>query len=383
MNILYVITRGDTIGGAQVHVMDMARRVIADGNLATVAVGSYGPMFDELKASKVPVVRVPALQKAIHPINDLRAVVHLRDVIRQVRPDLVSCHSSKAGIIGRIAARLCSTPCIFTAHGWSFTEGTSATGRFVYSRVERLLAPLAARIICVSEGDRQLGLNAHISSSRMVTIHNGMPAIPDHHLAQPASARPMRVVMVARFDAQKDQSTLIRALVNVPNVRVDFVGDGPTRAACMALAERLGLAGRVGFLGIRRNISRILADADAFALISNWEGFPRSTLEAMRAGLPVVVSDVGGAVEAIEPGVTGFAVPRGDVQAVASAISTLAEDVELRRRMGEAARVRFQRNFTFEQMYRQTNEVYADSYRIPASLVPLPGVSIEKQSIRH
>lgn len=383
MNILYVITRGDTIGGAQVHVADLSRRMIADGHLATVAIGSYGPFFDELAASDIPVVHAASLQKSINPVRDARAVLELRSIIKRINPDLVSCHSSKAGIIGRIAAHVSDTPCIFTAHGWSFTDGKSRQSRFIYSRTERLLAPWAENIVCVSEHDRQLGLQAGISASRLTTIHNGMPAISSDYIASPVSEKPMRLVMIARFDAQKDQKTLIRAVASVPDVDVEFVGDGPTIQACMSLVKQLGLTERVKFLGARSDVPRILSRADAFALISNWEGFPRSTLEAMRAGLPVVVSNVGGAAEAVVSGITGFTVPRGDVQAVSQAISELANDADLRQRMGNAGLARFEDAFTFERMYRSTSDIYASSYRIPANLVPLPGVSMEKPSFRR
>jgi len=382
LNILYVITRGDSIGGAQTHLLDFARGHVAARHQMTTVIGTRGPLFDELTALGVPTIELPSLKKEIHPLADARAIRDLVRVIKRVQPDVVSCHSSKSGIVGRIAARICKVPCVFTAHGWAFTEGVPQPGRFLYRWIERSLAPLAARIICVSEHDRQLALAAGIDPRRLVTVHNCMPDIPPDLRAQPRQDGPLRLTMVARFDLQKDHSTLLQAVAQVEDVHVNLVGSGPTMEIHRLLARHLGIERRVSFLGTRRDVAQILAASDAFALISNWEGFPRSTLEAMRAGLPVIVSDVGGAAEAVEPGITGFVVPPGDVAAVAHAIHQLARDEDLRLRMSKAARKRYQDEFTFDRMYHETVDVLSAS--VPRLLdSPGNGVSASRLGERR
>jgi glycosyltransferase involved in cell wall biosynthesis len=168
--------------------------------------------------------------------------------------------------------------------------------------------------------------------------------------------------MVARFEEQKDHATLFRALAGLGDLawQLELVGDGPLFSEAVALAKQLGIASRTQFLGFRRDVTRRLADAQVFLLITNWEGFPRSILEAMRAGLPVVASDVGGNAESVRDGETGFIVPRGDVASLRTALARLIADPELRMRFGALGRRRFEERFTFERMCEKTFAVYRD-----------------------
>ncbi len=160
--------------------------------------------------------------------------------------------------------------------------------------------------------------------------------------------------MTARFQEPKDHETLFRALTTLPEVEVDLVGDGPDMEEAMALANRLQLGPRVHFLGQRLDVPEILARSHIFVLCSRWEGFPRSTLEAMRAGLPVVVSNVGGAPEAISEGVTGFLVNPQDREHLAERLRDLVRSPDLRRKMGQAGRDRYEAEFSFGTMLDRT-----------------------------
>lgn len=358
MRIMFVITRGNVIGGAHVHVRDLGRRLVEDGHTVQVVVGGAGTFTDELGRADLPWVSCPHLQREISPAADLWAVREVDQLVRAFAPDLVSTHSSKAGVVGRVACRASSTPCLFTAHGWAFTEGVPLVRRTGYRWLEQLTAPLATRIICVSEHDRRLGLAAGMDSWRLVTVFNGMPDVPERLRAQPGVGGQPRIVMVARFDRQKDHATLLEAVRDLPDARLDLVGDGPRLDVARRAVCRLGLTERVRFLGDRRDVAEVLARSHIFVLTSNWEGFPRATLEAMRAGLPTIVSDVGGAGDAVAEGVSGYRVARGDVGAVRDRLSQLIGDARLRERMGQAARARYTAAFSFDRMYEQTLAVY-------------------------
>jgi glycosyltransferase involved in cell wall biosynthesis len=167
--------------------------------------------------------------------------------------------------------------------------------------------------------------------------------------------------MVARFSVQKDHTAMFQALQRVPNVELELIGDGPEMQAARRLCHKCGLSDRVVFLGSRNDVAERLAHGHLFCLISKWEGFPRSTLEGMRAGLPTVVSNVGGAGEAVLEGKTGFVIPRGNVDVLAHKLTTLVNNAELRRRMGAAAREHFLANFTFDRMFDRTLQVYEDA----------------------
>ncbi|MGH7527552.1 MAG: glycosyltransferase, partial [Gemmatimonadales bacterium] len=254
MKIAYVVTRADPIGGAQVHVRDLAAAIREDGFEPTVIVGGEGLFTDSLREAGIPTVVVPHLVAPISPARDPVALGQIRRALGRLRPDLVSTHSSKAGILGRMAARSLRLPVLFTAHGWSFSPGVPQLMAACYRLIERRAAPLADRIITVSEFDRTLALSSGVATSRqLITIHNGMPDVAPSLRADPGRSPP-RLVMVARFEKQKDHVTLLRAMAGLEAYpwELDLVGDGPLMPAAQALAAKLGLGGRVRVLGQRK-----------------------------------------------------------------------------------------------------------------------------------
>jgi glycosyltransferase involved in cell wall biosynthesis len=289
-------------------------------------------------------------------------LAELRRALAALAPDIVATHSSKAGVLGRLAARSLRIPAIFTAHGWSFTPGIPSANAAIYRRIERVAGALSSRIITVSEFDRRLAVEAGIAvGDRIVTIHNGIPDTPPSLRADPGRD-PVRLVMIARFEAQKDHSTLLRALGGLTHQAwtLDLVGNGPLMGAMQALASQLGIAERVSFLGQRMDVPEILARSQVSLLVTNWEGFPLSIIESMRAGLPVIASDVGGIVEAVSQGVTGYVIPRGAVELLQQRIASLLSDTNSRRALGANGRARFEQQFTLEQAVAKTLSVYRD-----------------------
>jgi glycosyltransferase involved in cell wall biosynthesis len=370
MRVVYVVTRSDAIGGAHVHVHDLAVALRRAGHEAIVLSGQAGPFGAELAAHGVPHYPLRHLVRPISPWHDAAALLEIRRYLRWLRPDLVSAHSSKAGWLCRVVAATLGTPVLFTAHGWAFTTGVPALAARFYRLAERLTAGLADRIITVSEYDHQLALRyGVVAAAKLVTVHNGMPDIPAGDRARP-DRLPPRLVTIARLEPQKDHGTLLRALAQLQGLawELDVIGDGPLRSQTVALATALGIDRRVRFLGARRDIAKQLAQHQLFALISHWEGFPRSILEAMRAGLPVVASNVGGVRESVTEGETGFLVARQDVVGVRARLALLLTDPELRARLGAAGRRRYERHFTFTRMLDETLAIYATVARRPITV---------------
>jgi glycosyltransferase involved in cell wall biosynthesis len=362
VKIAFLITKADPIGGAQIHVRDLAVALQADGHGATVLTSGEGPFVDSLRAQRVPTIILRHLRGPIAPMHDVLALREIRAVLADVRPDLLAAHSSKAGILGRLAGRSLRMPVVFTAHGWAFTPGVPVPQAALYRRIERFIAPLASRIITVSEFDRRLALEARIApSDRVVTVHNGMPEIPAGLQADPARTPP-RLVMVARFQPQKDHATLLRALGGMRDRpwELDLIGNGPLAEDMQSLAASLGLDGRVHFLGRRTDVEQLLARAQISVLATNWEGFPLSILEAMRAGLPVVASEVGGISESVRDEETGYLVPRGDVDRLRDRIGRLLDAPALRARLGSEGRARFEQHFTLRASVDKTVAVYRE-----------------------
>jgi glycosyltransferase involved in cell wall biosynthesis len=358
--IAFIITRHSEYGGAQIHVRDLAKMINDRGHRAVILTGAKGFVAEDAENLGVEVIEVPSLVREIHPLKDIKAIYDVARVLRRISPDLVSTHSSKAGIIGRVAAKLCKIPAIFTAHGWAFTDGISERKRKVYTFAEKLCAPLAAKIITVSEFDQKIALLANVCpKDKMVAIHNGMPDIelPERVARNPGD--PLRLVMIARFSPQKNHALLISALSTIRdrNWTLTLAGGGDDSVTKMQ-AKIQKIDHKINFLGERRDVPNLLAAADAFCLISNWEGFPRAIIEAKRAGLPVITSDAGGSAEAIEEGETGYVVGKDARGSIAESISKLIDDPERVERMGAAARARYERLFTFDRMAERTFEVY-------------------------
>jgi len=363
VKLVYLITRSDAIGGAHIHVRDLSQTMMKDHEV-TVMVGGEGPFTEQLRERKIPYVSLKNLVRAIHPVKDAKAVVEVARRLRELRPDLISTHSAKAGWLGRTVGRALRIPTLFTAHGWSFTEGVPAMQRRVYIEVERLTAKLATKVITVSEYDRELALKHRIApGEKIITVHNGVHDVDRAHRAkQGPSGSPVRLISVARFEAQKDHPLLIRALASLRDRawELTIVGDGPLMAESQQLAKDLGVFERIHFLGLRKNVGELLAASDAFVLVTNWEGFPRSILEAMRAGLPVISSSVGGCAESVTEGVTGYLVPRGDQVTLTDRLALLMDRPELRAQLGANGRARYEAEFTFERLLANTQAVYRD-----------------------
>ncbi|MCX8053042.1 MAG: glycosyltransferase family 4 protein [Armatimonadetes bacterium] len=357
MKVLYAIARS-VPGGAQTNVMDLIGHL---GNELEPGLVTFEPGFltDRARAMNVPTWVVPAPTNSITPLRDLSALRSILRVIREFKPDLVHAHSTKSGIIARVAARIAGVPSVFTAHGWAFTEGVSERRRKIAIAVERMVAPLAARIICVSNYDRELALRCGVGNpDQIVVIPNGIEA---SDLSSSYTQRDnVRCVMVGRFSPSKDQPALIRAVSKVEEIELLLVGDGELIEESKSLAFDLGIRDRVRFLGSRNDVPQILADCDIFALVSRWEGLPYAILEAMRAGLPVVASDVGGVSEAVVDGETGYLVPRGDVNSLSERLRYLARHPEERRRLGESGRHRCLTHFTLSKMVESTLAVYRE-----------------------
>jgi len=229
--------------------------------------------------------------------------------------------------------------------------------------LEKRASSLSGAIICVSEYDRQLALRLGVGNESLITrIHNGVPDVRADQRSIVKSSGPIRVVCVARLDVPKEHVLLLEAMATIDKLPwvLELIGDGPLTAVARQRARDLGIADRVMFSGLCNDVPSRLAVADVFVLASAWEGLPLSILEAMRAGLPVVASDVGGVAESVNDGVTGFLVPKGDKAVLADRLMRLLVDATLRKQMGRAGRTIYERDFAFAVMYQRTLKIYTD-----------------------
>jgi glycosyltransferase involved in cell wall biosynthesis len=261
-----------------------------------------------------------------------------------------------------LAARALKIPVIHTSHGFLFGGRENTLPGYFYRFVEKIASGAADRVICVSESEYLLALDLHvIKPDKLRKVYNGLPDVDSACWAKPAQ-EPPRLISVARFAEPKDHLTLLQALagLNDLNWHLDLVGDGPQQKFVESLAGDPRLAGKVSILGMRSDVMELLAKSSLFILSSKREGFPISILEAMRAGLPVIATEVGGVAEAIIDGETGYLVPVGDKVLMQKRICALVEDPKLRKQMGDKGRERFLQHFTLEKMAEKTFDIYRE-----------------------
>lgn len=356
MRIARIIARLNVGGPAQHAIflsagLDPARFVTT---LITGTAGSHeGDLTAEARARGVTPVCIPELGRRIHPTYDLVALGKLVTLLRRLRPDLVHTHTAKAGALGRVAALLTGAPAILhTFHGHVLDGYFSPSLSRLFLQIERALARITDRIITVSPQVRRDLLARGVGRPEQVeVIPVGLDldrflhgAASPAHLRQtlPISAGAPLLGIVGRLVAIKDHSTLFQALVLLqsqgPSPHLIVVGDGEGREALARMAQELGLAPRVHFLGWRNDLEAILGELDVVICCSKNEGTPVALIEAMAAGVPVLATDVGGVGDLILHGETGWLVPPGDPPALSRAIRDLLADPERRARPLPAAR---------------------------------------------
>ncbi len=319
---------------------------------------------------------IPTLIREIRPLKDLLAFWTLVRLFRRERPAIVHTHTSKAGVLGRLAAWWCGVPAIVhTPHGHVFYGHFNALWSRVFVLVERMLARVTTRLIALTEAERDDHLEEGVGrADQFVVIPSGIDLERFRSVDRIRNQRPVWfpcpsdsfvVGSVGWLTPVKGHRFLIEAAARLkpsfPNLHVVLIGNGGLRAELSVLVQRRGLHDSVHFLGERDDVEVCLAAMDLFVLPSLNEGMGRALVEAMAAGLPVIASRVGGVPALIEHGRTGLLVPPGDPDALAEAIRQVLDRPDWARRMGQAASQRIGRTFEAAAMVRAIEHVYAQA----------------------
>lgn len=369
MKILYLITKSEA-GGAQTHIFQMASFLIKKGNKVAVMAKPGG--FLEIILKQIGAKFYPNIffSSFFSPFTVFSALRKIEKAVNDFKPDLVSCHSSLAGFLGRLAIKN-KIPTVFTAHGWAFTEGVSFFKKFLAQRAERWVSRCCSKIICVCKHDKELALKHKIAPEEKLTvIHNGVE-IPDT-LLEKAFDTPLKIVFIGRFALQKNQLLFCQAFQELPDelkqkANICFIGKGPLKPQAENFVKQNNLSGYIEFLGElkRVDIFQILESSHILALISNWEGFPRAILEAMAFGLAIIATDIAGVGEAVSQD-CGILVKRGDKQAIKQALEKLLLNPNLVQKMGKASRQRASRLFPLSKMLSETEKIYKELLNAPS-----------------
>lgn len=356
MRILHVIESLE-FGGAEKVVIDLANEMAARHEVVICCVKRLG----DLAASVDPRIRVFCLDKGEG--NDIRVPLRLARLLHRERVEVLHAHNWGVYLEAALAGLFARTPvCIHTVHGQYMGYPPGRGSRFkraLRHGLERFLARRFAKIVTVSDSiQRYVVAEIGITADRLLTIHNGI------RMASPLMAKrsgnAIMCITVGRLAEVKNQAMMLRAFhaATDAEARLWLVGDGPERVRLEALARELGLNERVVFTGFRQDIADLLARSDVFLMSSNYEGISIAVLEAMRAGLPVIGTRVGGMPETVQDGRTGLLVAPGDIAGMADALRRLLASPAERVRLGMAARKFLETEFSIENMVARYEQVY-------------------------
>ncbi|MCC7172473.1 MAG: glycosyltransferase [Planctomycetes bacterium] len=337
--IVHVITKLE-LGGAQQNTLDTCARLDRSRFRVALLTGPDGAL--DSAAARIPDLDfriVPDLVREVSPLRDLRAWRTLRGHVRSFAEDgapvLVHTHSSKAGILGRLAARSAhATRVVHTVHGFGHPAFGSALARRAALAAERHVAPMTDAFVVVAQANADEGRVLGLFADKPVElIRSGFdvnafrePGITRDEARAALGLSPTAPVVgvVACFKPQKAVADFLTAFAHVRSHVKDavaiVVGDGELRTPLERLRAHLGLDAVVSFVGWRDDVPRILRALDAFVLTSRWEGLPRAVVQAMAAHVPVVATAADGTADVVKDGVTGVLCPIGDVDAIAAGI---------------------------------------------------------------
>jgi len=363
IRVLQTIRQGK-IGGGESHVLDLVATLNRTRFEPVVLAFTDGPMIQALQKMEVP-AHVIASEKAF----DISVWKQVKRFLQQQQIDMVHVHGTRANTNVLWAARSLQLPLIYTIHGWSFHEGLNPMMKRARIAAEKFITRKAQVNICVSEANRQTGLQA-FGSFHAEVIRNGVnlqkfdPAViyPDVKTAAGIPADHLVVGYIARMTYQKDPVTMIRAFAaatqQVKDVTLLMVGGGELKQTAIDTAQALGIADKVVFLDFRQDVPAVLKAMDIYCLPSLWEGFPIGVLEAMAMGKAVIATDVDGTREAVTHEQNGLLVPPANPEALTAAMVRLLQDFYLRKQLQQKAVKTIQTTYNVTGMTRRIENIY-------------------------
>jgi glycosyltransferase involved in cell wall biosynthesis len=380
IRVLRVIARLN-VGGPALHVSYLTRMLDERGYETTLVAGTVGAGEGSMEyvtsSLGLEPAFVPELQREIGVREDARAVRKLVHLIRTLRPEVLHTHTAKAGAIGRAAALLSGEArppvVVHTFHGHVLRGYFGPLQTRAFLNVERAFAKVSDVLIAVSPEVRddlvELGV---ADASKIAVIRLGLE-LDERVGVEPGERASVRselgvagttpvISWFGRMTEIKRVEDLLRSFAELRHGRVDaellLVGDGPLRPKLEQLAGELGIAAKTHFVGYRADVARYYAASDIVALSSANEGTPVSIIEAQAAGLPVVVTDVGGVSDVVVDGRSGFLVPVGETAPFADRLSQLAQDANLRAAMGEHGRDRVVSRYDVSRLVDDIDRLY-------------------------
>jgi len=390
LRVAHIITQLE-LGGAQQNTLYTVGHLNSDLYEPILICGPGGILDDEAKKGAWPTHFVRWLVRPVRPWKDVLALIAIYRLLREMKPHIAHTHSSKAGILGRIAAYVAGVPVIIhTFHGFGFTPEQPDWLRAFYVWIEKCCAFLSTHLIFVSKDNEEEAASLGIGKGKPASlIRSGIV------IQEPPILSPLReelniptdawvVVTVGNFKPQKNPMDVVKTakavLEKEPQVHFLLVGDGEQRAAVEHYVQIEGIASQIHFLGWRQDIYTVLAGANCFLLTSLWEGLPRALIEAAVARLPAVAYAVNGVKDILKDDETGFPIPPHDTALAAEKILWLKNNPFEARRLGARARAQVIKEFDIDTMVRAQEELYEQLYaKVPLKEYYEPQWSLDKR----
>lgn len=379
VKVLHVITR--FIGGSGGNTLISATDIDPDRYETWVAAMPGGPLWEQAEQRGVRTFHVRHMRETISPWHDLLACIELVRLIRRERFTVVHTHCSKAGFVGRVAARFAGTPVVVhTFHLLAVRPGLSRSRRMAYRLLDRSVRTFAHRYVAVAPRVAREAVEQRIAPPGRVTVVPSavdlaqVPSVEDPdvrgELGLPAGV-PV-VGTVGRIVAQKSPLDFVRMCGHIharrPDVRFVMVGDADLETASLEAethreAERLGVP--IVFTGFRADAPRIASAFDVYVVPSLYEGLGRAVTEALASARPVVATAVNGVPDLVEPGVTGLLARPADPAGLAENVLWMLDHPIEAERMARQGRDRVRSHFGPQLMCRELDRVYADLLGLP------------------
>lgn len=377
IRVVHIITRLDPGGSAENTVLS-AECVDPDRFKSIVWTGpgisGEGPPLEYANRLGLRLKVIHHLVRPIEPVQDFMAMLVLVRRLRKSKPDILHLHSAKAGVLGRVAAKLARSKAkvIYTPHGHLFSGYGGQSASRLFGWIEKRLAAFADAIVGLTNDEiREFLEHGAGKKEQFCVIPSGVELDP--YLADDDSRATIRtelnipddapvVGFIGRFAEVKgpDQALEVIAKVReqIPGTHFLFVGDGEMRSALESQAKKLGLDDIIHWTGWRKDVPHLMKAMDLFLLTSRNEGQGRVLVEAMATGLPVVAMATGGVSEVVMDGKTGVLSAGGDIDRTAGAVVTLLTDQNKSQKFAKAGRERAIAHFSVEEMIRRLEKLY-------------------------
>lgn len=370
--VLFMITKSN-FGGAQRYVFDLATRLKAYGYTPTVACGGNGPLVTALTEAGVPTHTIPELTRDPSFFRDIATLRALYRLLRQETPDIVHLNSSKAALLGAIAARLVGIPrIVYTVHGWPFLERRAWWWKGVTKILSAITVLLAHQIILVSQHDTQITPFARLRARTVTPLAPRTSTALSPEVARARihthdtihiHAHDTWVVTVAELTHNKNLATAIRAVAEhnatqTQKIFYTIIGEGEDHALLEQLIHTTHTSTHIRLVGYYPNPPELFSAFDIFFLPSSKEGFPYALLEAGAYGLPCIASAVGGIPEIITHNTTGLLVNPADTASMTQALATAVSVPDTMRTYATRLKQHVTTSSTYQHMLEVTTTVY-------------------------